>query len=203
MAIGCAALLAAADVVLEGSRPAALIRRGLGPADIPARPGRVWLRITGYGTDAASADRVAFGDDAAVAGGLIGYDDAGPVFVGDAIADPLTGLEAAAAVRASVGRGGGELIEVAMAAVAASYAAEPRRDRTSSPNRCRRPCSRRAPRRVPTPRPSNGWSPSGWPPKSPAPHADHRGEPAGRCGRRHPRRPDDHGGRRAAGTRAG
>ena len=120
-----AALLAAADVVLEGSRPAALIRRGLGPADIPARPGRVWLRITGHGSDAGSADRVAFGDDAAVAGGLIGYDDAGPVFVGDAIADPLTGLEAAAAVRASVGRGGGELIEVAMAAVAASYAAEP------------------------------------------------------------------------------
>jgi crotonobetainyl-CoA:carnitine CoA-transferase CaiB-like acyl-CoA transferase len=119
-----AALLAAADVVLEGSRPAALIRRSLGPADIPARPGRVWLRITGYGTDAGSADRVAFGDDAAVAGGLIGYDDAGPVFVGDAIADPLTGLEAAAAVRASVGRGGGELIEVAMAAVAASYADE-------------------------------------------------------------------------------
>ena len=120
-----AALLAAADVVLEGSRPAGLIRRGLGPADIAARPGRVWLRITGYGTDAGSADRVAFGDDAAVAGGLIGHDDAGPVFVGDAIADPLTGLEAAAAVRASVGRGGGELIEVAMAAVAASYAAEP------------------------------------------------------------------------------
>ena len=69
----------------------------------------------------------AFGDDAAVAGGLIGHDGAGPVFVGDAIADPLTGLEAAAAVRASVGRGGGELIEVAMAAVAASYAAQPRR----------------------------------------------------------------------------
>ena len=47
------------------------------------------------------------------------------MFVGDAIADPLTGLEAAAAVCASVGRGGGEMIEVAMAAVAASYAAQP------------------------------------------------------------------------------
>ncbi len=120
-----AALLAAADVVLEGSRPAALMRRGLGPSDGPAHPGRVWLRITGYGTDVASADRVAFGDDAAVAGGLVGDDGGGPVFVGDAIADPLTGLDAAAAVLASVGRGGGELIEVAMAAVSASYAEAP------------------------------------------------------------------------------
>ena len=67
-----AALFAAADVVLEGSRPAALARRGLGPSDMSARPGRVWLRITGHGTDAGSAERVAFGDDAAVAGGLVG-----------------------------------------------------------------------------------------------------------------------------------
>ncbi|CAN5745417.1 CoA transferase [soil metagenome] len=112
-------LLAAADVVLEGSRPAALQRRGLGPLDVAAPPGRVWLRITGYGAD---ADRVAFGDDAAVAGGLVGWDDDGPVFTGDAIADPLTGLEATAAVLASLHRGGGEVIDMSMAAVAAKYA---------------------------------------------------------------------------------
>jgi hypothetical protein len=116
-------LLAAADVVLEGSRPAALRRRGLGPQDVPARPGRVWLRITGHGTDGANTDRVAFGDDAAVAGGLVGYDADGPVFSGDAIADPLTGLEATAAVLASLRRGGGEVIDMSMAAVAAHYAA--------------------------------------------------------------------------------
>jgi hypothetical protein len=122
---GLAALLAVADVVLEGSRPAALTRRGLGPSDSPGPPGQVWLRITGYGADAEVADRVAFGDDAAVAGGLVGYDSGGPVFVGDAIADPLTGLEAAAAVIASLRRGGGDLIEIALAAVAATYAGLP------------------------------------------------------------------------------
>lgn len=63
------ALLAAADIVLEGSRPAALARRGLGPHECPPQPGRVWLRITGYGTGEPDAQRVAFGDDAAVAGG--------------------------------------------------------------------------------------------------------------------------------------
>ena len=62
-------LLAVADIVIEGSRPAALARRRLGPDDVAPRPGRIWLRITGY--DAARR-RPAFGDDAAVAGGLVG-----------------------------------------------------------------------------------------------------------------------------------
>lgn len=113
-------LLAVADVVIEGSRPAALARRRLGPRDIPPRPGRIWLRINGY-----EAPRPAFGDDAAVAGGLVGAAAGGPVFCGDAIADPLTGLEAALAVIESRLRGGGELIEVSMASVAAGYAALP------------------------------------------------------------------------------
>jgi CoA-transferase family III len=111
-------LLAVADVVIEGSRPAGLARRRLGPDDVAPRPGRIWLRITGYD----DPGRPAFGDDAAVAGGLVGV---GPVFCGDAIADPLTGLEATLAVTESLRRGGGELIHVAMAAVAASYAKLP------------------------------------------------------------------------------
>ncbi len=115
-------LLSVADVVIEGSRPAALTRRGLGPADIPPRAGRVWVRITGYGTHGDAGTRVAFGDDAAVAGGLVEYHSDGPVFVGDAIADPLTGLHAAAAVADALARGGGELIELSMAATAAGYA---------------------------------------------------------------------------------
>ena len=69
---GLPRLLEAADVVIESSRPAALARRGLGPADIAPRDGRVWLRITGHGTDGERADWVAFGDDAAVSGGLVG-----------------------------------------------------------------------------------------------------------------------------------
>jgi hypothetical protein len=112
-------LLNAADIVIEGSRPAALRRRGLSAGDLPGRPGRIWLRINGYRDQ---PDRPAFGDDAAVAGGLVGD---GPVFLGDAIADPLSGLEAARAVGESLGRGGGEVIEVSMAQVAARYAVLP------------------------------------------------------------------------------
>ena len=115
-------LLAVADIVIEGSRPAALARRRLGPDDIAPRAGRIWLRITGYD---GNSGRPAFGDDAAVAGGLVGGSSQAPVFCGDAIADPLTGLEATWAVTESLGRGGGELIEVSMAAVAATYAALP------------------------------------------------------------------------------
>ncbi|OMC37021.1 acyl-CoA transferase [Mycobacterium sp. GA-1841] len=116
-----AALLAAADLVIEASRPAALARRGLGPDTVAARPGRIWLRITGHGAEGEQADWVAFGDDAAVSGGLVGYRDGAPVFLADALADPLTGLQAATVVAASRQRGGGELIELSMAAVAAGY----------------------------------------------------------------------------------
>ena len=116
-------LLTVADVVLEGSRPSSLSRRALGPHDIAPRPGRVWLRVTGHGTNGDDADRVAFGDDAAVAGGLVSWADGEPAFVGDAIADPLAGLAAAAAVAEALSRGGGVLVEVSMAGVAAGYAA--------------------------------------------------------------------------------
>lgn len=115
-------LLASADIVIESSRPAALARRGLGPTDIAPRDGRIWLRITGHGTDGACADWVAFGDDAAVSGGLVRGTRTEPEFCGDAIADPLTGLHAALAVAESLRGGGGELIEMSMAAVAAGYA---------------------------------------------------------------------------------
>jgi hypothetical protein len=115
-------LLDAADIVIEGSRPAALRRRGLSVEDLAGRAGRIWLRISGYRDQ---PDRPAFGDDAAVAGGLVGGGADGPVFCGDAIADPLTGLEAARAVGESLRRGGGEVVEVSMAQVAARYAALP------------------------------------------------------------------------------
>ncbi|BBY27421.1 CoA transferase [Mycolicibacterium sediminis] len=121
---GLRILLEAADVVVESSRPAGLRRRGLGPADVTGRGGRVWLGITGYRDELR---RVAFGDDAAVAGGLVGR---GPVFCGDAIADPLTGLHAALAVVEALHRGGGEEVRVAMADVAATYAALPLTDGT-------------------------------------------------------------------------
>jgi hypothetical protein len=122
-------LISAADVVIEGSRPAALRRRGLSADDVPGRAGRIWLRIRGY---RAQPYRSAFGDDAAVAGGLVGADTHGPVFCGDAIADPLTGLEATRAVAQSLHRGGDEVIDVSMAQVAARYAALPRTSWTAA-----------------------------------------------------------------------
>jgi len=120
---GLRQLLDAADIVIESSRPAALAHRGLGPTP---RDGRVWLRITGHGSDGERANWVAFGDDAAVSGGLVDGTDSEPVFCGDAIADPLTGLHAALETAESLHRGGGELIELSMAAVAATYAADER-----------------------------------------------------------------------------
>jgi crotonobetainyl-CoA:carnitine CoA-transferase CaiB-like acyl-CoA transferase len=119
-------LLGVADVVIEGSRSEALARRRLGPGQVAPRAGRVWLRVTGHGEQSR---RPAFGDDAAVAGGLVGV---GPVFCADAIADPLAGLEANLAVTESLRRGGGELIVVSMAAVAATYAALPVQATTST-----------------------------------------------------------------------
>jgi hypothetical protein len=128
-----AALLAVADVVIEASRPRALAQLGLAPEMIPHRDGQVWLSITGYGRgDAAAAELVAFGDDAAVAGGLVGWTgdgpangpgDGDPVFCADAIADPLTGLCGALAVARSVADGGGQLIDLSMRDVAAGFAA--------------------------------------------------------------------------------
>lgn len=122
---GVRELLDVADIVVEGSRPAALSRRGLGPGDGAARPGRVWARVSGYGAAGEGADRVAFGDDAAAAGGLVVDTPSGPVFCADAIADPLTGLETMLAVLESWQHGGGEVIDVSMAAVAATYAELP------------------------------------------------------------------------------
>jgi len=116
-------LLEVADVVIESSRPAALAHRGLGPT---SRGAQVWLRITGHGADGERANWVAFGDDAAVSGGLVDGTESEPVFCGDAIADPLTGMHAALEIAESLHRGGGELIELSMAAVAATYAADDR-----------------------------------------------------------------------------
>jgi crotonobetainyl-CoA:carnitine CoA-transferase CaiB-like acyl-CoA transferase len=116
-------LVRAADVVIEASRPRALANLGLAPEALDHRAGKVWLSITGYGRREPA--RVAFGDDAAVAGGLVGWSGEVPVFCADAIADPLTGVLGALAVAASCARGGGHLIDLAMRDVAAVFAEAP------------------------------------------------------------------------------
>jgi CoA-transferase family III len=116
-------LLAAAEVVIEGSRPRALEQRGIVAPDLVANAGpRVWVSITGHGRTGTGRDRVAFGDDAAVAGGLVVADEAGPCFCADAAADPAAGLVAAAACLDALAVGGRWLVDVAMAGVAASLA---------------------------------------------------------------------------------
>jgi hypothetical protein len=125
-AAGRAELLRLADqvtVVVESSRPRALHALGLIAEDwLRAAPGRVWISITGYGRDDPQ-QRVAFGDDAAAAGGLVAFAaDSTPVFCGDAIADPLTGLYAGLAALMALAAGGGLLVDVAMAGVSADLA---------------------------------------------------------------------------------
>jgi len=115
-------LIRAADVVIEGSRPRALDQLGLGPGSLMAGgKTRAWVSVTGYGRSGPGAGRVAFGDDAAVAGGLVarrGPD--GPWFFADAVADPLTGMVAAAAALAALASGRRWVLDVALARVAAA-----------------------------------------------------------------------------------
>ena len=110
-----AALVAAAGIVIESSRPRALARFGL-DADAAAAAGTTWVSITAYGR---ASDRIGFGDDVAAGSGLVARDAAGlPLFCGDAIADPITGL--AAAVLAACAPADGALLDVSMSDVAAA-----------------------------------------------------------------------------------
>ncbi|HEY5876273.1 MAG TPA: CoA transferase, partial [Ilumatobacteraceae bacterium] len=72
-------LLCAADVVIEASRPRALEQLGLDARSLAGESAaRAWVAITGYGQNPPEREWVAFGDDAAAAGGLVVWDDEGP-----------------------------------------------------------------------------------------------------------------------------
>ncbi|WP_232715941.1 CoA transferase [Gordonia metallireducens] len=107
-------LVADADIVIEASRPRALRGFGLHAEDFVAH-GTTWLSITAAGRD---SDRIGFGDDIAASAGLVTSDDAGPMFVGDAIADPLAGLTAAALAMCDPGPG--KLWDLSMRATVAA-----------------------------------------------------------------------------------
>jgi crotonobetainyl-CoA:carnitine CoA-transferase CaiB-like acyl-CoA transferase len=116
-------LMERADIVVESTRPRALAQLGIDAAAlVEATPGLTWVSITGYGRSEPGAGWVAFGDDAGAAAGLAvatGPAEGPPLFCGDAIADPLTGLHAAVAALASWNDGGGQLLDVALCDVAA------------------------------------------------------------------------------------
>jgi len=119
------ALVERADIVIESARPRALAHFGIRGEDLIARrPGLTWVGITGYGRREPEANWVAFGDDAAAASGLAlaqgqladpaAGPGAKPIFCGDAIADPITGLHAAVAALACWRDGRSRLLDLSL-----------------------------------------------------------------------------------------
>ena len=104
-----------ADVIIEGSRPRALRQLGI-DAEVEVEAGKVWISITGYGRTGPRSKGVAFGDDAAVSGGLFLKDPLS--FIADAVADPSAGLLAATLALSALKSGKGWLIDVSLSAVA-------------------------------------------------------------------------------------
>jgi len=119
-------LVASADVVVESARPRALRQLGLVAESLVAEhAGLVWVAISGHGRREPGSGWVAYGDDAAVAAGLAaatGEPEGVPLFCGDAIADPLAGVHAAAEALGAVREGEAVLLDVALRDVAAHAA---------------------------------------------------------------------------------
>jgi CoA-transferase family III len=123
-------LIRRADLVIESSRPRALRQFGI-DADALVRetPGLVWLSVTGHGARGEAAMWTGIGNDCGVAGGLSrAMADAGGEigFVGDAIADPLTGITAALNGRRAYRSGKAQRLGFAMSAITAQALAEER-----------------------------------------------------------------------------
>ena len=135
-------LLREADIVLTSCRPRALEQMSIDPHLAVSEDGVIWAVITGYGWQ--HGHRVAFGDDAAAAGGLIAFGGESleseslvsaslaegekaelgrdlPCFVGDALADPLTGVAVAVAVMEQWLSGSPAFLDISMAGSAASF----------------------------------------------------------------------------------
>ena len=123
-------LIAASDIVIEAARPRALLQLGIDATRmVRSVPGLVWVTITGHGADGEPAGWVGFGDDCGVAAGLSAALRAASGrtgFVGDAIADPLTGIFAALAAWEAWVSGRGGRTGLAMSHVVASCLREAR-----------------------------------------------------------------------------
>jgi hypothetical protein len=123
-------LIRKADFVIESSRPRALAQLGIDAAALVGEvPGLVWLSVTGHGASGQAANWAGVGNDCAVAAGLaralerasgeIGY-------VGDAIADPLTGITGALEAWRAYRGGQARRIGLAMSAITGRALAEER-----------------------------------------------------------------------------
>lgn len=130
------ALIRRADIVIEAARPRALSQLGINAeALVREVPGLVWATITGHGVMGEAAGWVGFGDDCGVAGGLSAAlrDTTNKIgFVGDAIADPMTGIFAARKIVEQRATGRGALLMLSMSGVVAeALTAERARDATA------------------------------------------------------------------------
>lgn len=116
-------MIGEARVLITSARPHALAQLGLDEERLfRINPDLLWIAITAHGWRGEAAMRVGFGDDCAAAGGLVRWTEERPQFVGDALADPLTGLTAATlALEALAGQQGG-VIDVSLARTAATFA---------------------------------------------------------------------------------
>jgi hypothetical protein len=93
------ALIHSSDIVIAAARPRALLQLGIDADQILlSKSDLVWVSITAHGSEGERANWVGFGDDCGVAAGLsaaLRRATGRTGFVGDAIADPLTGIFAA------------------------------------------------------------------------------------------------------------
>jgi CoA-transferase family III len=124
------ALIRKADIVVEASRPRALLQLGIDADALVAESGGlVWISITGHGVRRGAANRIGFGDDCGVAAGLsaaLRATSGTTGFVGDAIADPLTGITAARVAWDHWVSGTGARITFSMSGVVAAALADER-----------------------------------------------------------------------------
>jgi crotonobetainyl-CoA:carnitine CoA-transferase CaiB-like acyl-CoA transferase len=123
-------LIRKADFVIESSRPRAMRQLGI-DADrlVGTVPGLIWLTVTGHGARGEAANWAGIGNDCAVAAGLARALEqaSGEVgYVGDAIADPLTGITGALEAWRAYRGGGAQRIGLAMSAITARALAEER-----------------------------------------------------------------------------
>ncbi len=115
--------LAQASILITSGRPHALARMGLEPeAVFSLHPHLIWVAITAHGWTGDAGLRVGFGDDCAVAGGLVRQETSAPLFMGDALADPLTGLLAATRAMEMVAAGQTGLLDMPLAGCAGWFA---------------------------------------------------------------------------------
>lgn len=135
-------LIAASDIVIEAARPRALKQFGIDADRIVLdTPGLVWISITAHGATGEAASWVGFGDDCGVSGGLsaaLRSATGRTGFVGDAIADPLTGVFASLAAWEAWTSGRGARLELAMSHVVARCLAVARHDNHAALQSCLR-----------------------------------------------------------------